>query len=148
MNNTEQVIDTAYQKNFRDEQRELKKRFTLVRKFYIADLIKATEIAEGFSSDELFSELRPRHFSHARWRIYYIAQTRLVLSVSHIGRLMHRDHSSVMYGIKKYLELFENDEEETARRGYIKFLAEKIYRGEPVTKVLFSETTTYANLQP
>ena len=54
---------------------------------------------EGFSVADVLSDRRDRHLVHTRWRAY-TALKDAGLGYSGIARMMNRDHSTVMYGIK------------------------------------------------
>ena len=43
-----------------------------------------------------------RKISAARWECMYRLRTELNLSLSSIGKFMNKDHTSVLYGIRKY----------------------------------------------
>lgn len=57
------------------------------------------------SPAEIKGDARTRAASWARMEIYARIRRELGLSTTHIGRLMNRDHSTVVYGLRRYDEL-------------------------------------------
>lgn len=59
--------------------------------------------ATGISARELRSESRARHLILPRQCLMYWARRRLNISFPLLGRLMCRDHSTVLYGTRSYI---------------------------------------------
>lgn len=59
--------------------------------------------ATGISARELRSESRARRLIPARQCLMYWARRRLNISFPLLGRLMCRDHSTVLYGSRSYI---------------------------------------------
>lgn len=66
-------------------------------------LRKAADFADmhGFTIDDIRSQLRTPHISNIRQILFHELHTRDGLSFSMIGKIFHKDHSSVSYAVKK-----------------------------------------------
>ena len=94
--------------------------------------VKATEQIEGIEHEELVSSSRSSKYAVPRWRIFHISRFELALSYAQIGRLMFRDHSTVIHGLKKYVEEYLDTPTEQARRNIIIARAESLFLNIPV----------------
>ncbi len=66
----------------------------------IMDIVKAVCEQVGIPVKAILSEARTRPLSHARWLICYIAHVEQGHGVEAIARVIRKDHSSVVYGVK------------------------------------------------
>ena len=121
--------DTA---NFIEERRQMEKRYPMNRRYFMADIVKATEQIEGIQHEELVSSSRSSKYAIPRWRIFHISRFELALSYAQIGRLMLRDHSTVIHGLKKYVDEHLKTPTEQARRNIILARAESLFLNIPV----------------
>jgi hypothetical protein len=64
--------------------------------------IKLTERRHAIPWDEISSKSRKLHVVKARQELAYILHTRLHLTYSEIGRILDRDHSSIIYLVKTF----------------------------------------------
>jgi len=54
------------------------------------------------SLDELKGQRRTPRYIPVRYELYYRLRTELQMSWGQIGQLMNRDHSTILYGVKKH----------------------------------------------
>lgn len=54
----------------------------------------------GVQPDDIFSPKRTRHVAHARQECFLRIRDRTSMSLPAIGRLFHRDHTTVLQGIR------------------------------------------------
>ncbi|MDF1685340.1 MAG: helix-turn-helix domain-containing protein [Parvibaculaceae bacterium] len=64
----------------------------------------------GVSKEALMGRVRSPKLSYPRWLVMYFMRTRLDLSYPQIGYRMERDHTTVIYGIRKVQARIETDE--------------------------------------
>ena len=121
--------DTA---NFLEARRQMEKRYPMNRRYFLADLVRATEQIDGHKHEEFISSSRSSKYALSRWRLFHIARFELALSYAQIGRLMLRDHSTVIHGLKKYEEEFLHTPTEQAKRNIIIARAESLFLNIPV----------------
>ena len=74
----------------------------------ISETIRLIAQHFGVSFDELVSERKTKALMPARFAVYTILNKRGI-SASRIGRIMNRDHSTVLYGIKKFELMMKED---------------------------------------
>ena len=74
-----------------------------------ASVVKAATRIFGVTVDEIKGKGRSGNFIRPRHVIYYLANTELKLSLSNIGRLMSRDHTSVLHGVNSVREKMRSD---------------------------------------
>lgn len=70
----------------------------------VSDIIRAAEIVTGFSEVQLVGERRQKWLTDVRHAISHLA-IKHGHSLSHTGRVMRRDHSSIFNGLRR-AELF------------------------------------------
>jgi|TARA_R100000479_G_scaffold173778_2_gene120526 chromosomal replication initiation ATPase DnaA len=70
--------------------------------FKVADMLTAVRKYENIEPTALFSLGRRASMVMWRWRIFYLAYHDLGMSLTQVGRLMKRDHSTVLHGLRKY----------------------------------------------
>ena len=56
----------------------------------------------GISLEELFAKKRDKRMAHIRFAVYYWAKQLTPRSFPEIGRILNRDHTSVLHGVKNY----------------------------------------------
>jgi chromosomal replication initiation ATPase DnaA len=66
----------------------------------IMDIVRAVCEQVGIPVKAILSDARTRPLSHARWLICYIAHVEQGHGVEAIARVIRKDHSSVVYGVK------------------------------------------------
>lgn len=59
--------------------------------------------------DQIISQNRKRHIVEARQLFCYLCRRELKLTFAGIGRIIHRDHSSIMHGVAAYQNLIDYD---------------------------------------
>ena len=65
----------------------------------------------GLRTSEVFSHRRNRQFVHARFVVYFFCRELLSKSYPEIARrLGRRDHTTIMHGIKRVIQMLETDE--------------------------------------
>lgn len=74
-----------------------------------ASILKAATRVFDVTIDDLKGKGRSNRFIRPRHVIYYLANTELKLSLSNIGRLMSRDHTSVLHGANSVREKMRYD---------------------------------------
>lgn len=65
----------------------------------VKPIVDAVADATGIPARMIYGQFGPRAVTEARQLVYYLAHERGI-SLSDIGRFMHRDHSTVASGIK------------------------------------------------
>ncbi len=68
-------------------------------------IIAVVEAATGLPRRVILSDRRDAEHAHARFAICWLARQLTLLSLVEIGAQLHRDHSSVHYGIERCDEL-------------------------------------------
>lgn len=76
----------------------------------VRDYMAAVEKVFGVRVAELKGSGRPRQWAQARWAVAMLAR-RDGYSWPEIGRALKKDHSSMIYGFKKGLELLREDDD-------------------------------------
>ena len=66
----------------------------------IMDIVRAVCDQVGIPVKAILSDARTRPIAHARWLIAYIAHVEQGHGVEAIARVIRKDHSSVVYGVK------------------------------------------------
>ena len=74
-----------------------------------ASVVKAATRIFGVTVDDLKGKGRSGNLIRPRHVIYYLANTELKLSLSNIGRLMNRDHTSILHGVNSVREKMRSD---------------------------------------
>lgn len=75
---------------------------TYTRRMKIMAEIEAIAVREGISTVEIMGENRQRIFSWPRQEAYYVLRHKWKLSLPAIGKIMKRDHATVLYGVRKH----------------------------------------------
>lgn len=73
-----------------------------ITKRRVRDVLKEVCLREGISRAEMLSYRRARPFIRARQEVYYRAAMETSASYAEIGRIMCRDHTTVMFGIGQH----------------------------------------------
>lgn len=80
----------------------------LIAKLTVGQLIKLEVcIKHGITKFELEGPRRNKKFVMARWEFYYRMKNETKLSYPAIARMLNKDHTTVIYGARKYAELVE-----------------------------------------
>lgn len=66
----------------------------------VSELIELIANLFGFSETDIYKKRRTRDYVCARFCVYHVLRNNLKLSFSEVGRLCHRDHGSIMHGVK------------------------------------------------
>jgi chromosomal replication initiation ATPase DnaA len=66
-----------------------------------------TKLAEehGYTYEDVVGRSRKQKLSEARFSIYTYLNSKMKLSVTRIGKLLQKDHTSVMHGVKRWKEM-------------------------------------------
>ncbi len=67
-------------------------------------IIKAVGMKHGYSVKELLGNSRTKLIAEARQEAYYLVRYHTKLSLPQIAQMFNRDHSTVLYGIKRHGE--------------------------------------------
>lgn len=86
----------------------------------MSDLLSIVAGVTGVSVDDIVSVGKTQSIVEARHMAMAIASTDLRLSSPEIGRMLNRDHSSVLYGIRQHVERTERDPAMLARSGQVR----------------------------
>jgi chromosomal replication initiator protein len=70
-------------------------------KITLKALAQATALHYKVNYDEMLGASRRQYIVEPRHAFYHIAQRNVGHSLSHIGRWMGRDHTSVLHGVRK-----------------------------------------------
>lgn len=68
--------------------------------FYGQRAIKVAADLAGANAEQLLMDWRDKPLVHARWAVM-VCMRRRNFSFTQIGRRLHRDHTSVMYGVER-----------------------------------------------
>jgi len=77
---------------------------------FITHIIYSICRALRVSAKDLKSELRTTELAEARYILFFILVKQKKLTLAAAGRMVNRDHSSVLYGIKKYGDFVKNSD--------------------------------------
>lgn len=95
------------------DRKELEKHIEVdgltTRRNSFASIARATSRVFDVSLDELKGRGRSNNLIKPRHVIYYLANTELKLSLTNIGRLMNRDHTSILHGVNSVREKMRID---------------------------------------
>ena len=73
------------------------------------DLLKAVTDEYNVTADEMLSNSRAQILSEARQMLMYLLVDRMALKTIEIAAFVNRDHSTVVYAIKRITSLLEFD---------------------------------------
>jgi len=97
-----------------DRRENILKRYPELAHFERISILKIAEIVSryyGLRTNEVISHRRMKEFVHARFVIYFFCRELLSKSYPEIGRrCAGRDHTTVMYGIRRLGEMIKIDE--------------------------------------
>lgn len=79
------------------------------RKLKLADVIATAEALYELDPGAIVSHGRQKHFVDVRRLVMFVARAWLEMSFPHIGRVMGRDHSTVIYNVGEMRRLIERD---------------------------------------
>lgn len=94
----------------------------------LAGILQLVAVEAGLPPELIRGECRQRELVQARWLVMALAQRCLGYSLPRIGRLMGRDHTTVLHGIRSLAALARADATLAAR---IEALAARITSPEP-----------------
>lgn len=98
--------------------------------YRLADVLTAIEQLYEISPTELLGPHRARRFTQHRRRVWYLGRKDLQMTITQLGRITNRDHSTVLHG----LSTFDSDEEQI-ELDRLRFAASKIARERDVVCV-------------
>ena len=75
----------------------------------ISDVMQATVELTGFSAATLRSKKRNADLSEARQFLMYVARKNTGKSFPQLGRALNRDHTAIIYGVRKVDQLAKKD---------------------------------------
>lgn len=95
------------------DRKELEKHIEVdgltTRRNSFASIARATSRVFDVSLDDLKGRGRSSNLIKPRHVIYYLANTELKLSLTNVGRLMNRDHTSILHGVNSVREKMRID---------------------------------------
>ena len=91
-----------------DEDGEMKR--PIAGRKTIKSLIKTIGAIYGFSEDDLQSDSRARDLSHVRQEIMWEANKIHGRSFPDIGRVLNRDHTTILHGVRAHEERIKEAE--------------------------------------
>ena len=112
-------------RNYKEEADAFEK--LVLRKFFLADLVRATALETGIPMSALLGRRVFRKFVAARRRVWWIGREDMGLSYSQIGRLFERDHTTIIHGCTRYDEI-ASQPDEVLQRAYLCQQAERIFK--------------------
>lgn len=63
----------------------------------------------NITPDDIYSKNRTQHILYARHTFNYICRRTLTMSLESIGRIINRDHSTIIHSVKQTQDLIEYD---------------------------------------
>ena len=87
----------------------------VTKKMLIEREIQRIANKHGVTIDEIMGDGRTRRVAYARQEIYFELYTHFELSFPRIGKIMNKDHSTVLYGVKEHCLRFGLDYERFRR---------------------------------
>ena len=112
-------------RNYREESEAFQK--LVLRKFFLADLVRATALETSIPMSALLGRRVFRKFVAARRRVWWIGHENMGLTYSQIGRLFERDHTTIIHGCTRYDEI-ASQPDEVLQREYLCQQADRIFR--------------------
>lgn len=76
----------------------------------IGDILRVVAAQSGLTLDEMRGPSRQRRYAYPRILAYHLSRTMTDASLTKIGREMRRDHTSVLYGVRRYPEKRQKSE--------------------------------------
>ena len=74
----------------------------------VRDLVRAANAVYRLEPGELCGDGRPQRLVEPRYLVFWLANRRLGIAYAKIGRLMNRDHTTVMHGVDRVGEWIIN----------------------------------------
>lgn len=87
----------------------------VTKKMMIEREIERIANKHGVTIEEIHGERRIRRVAHARQEIYFELYTHFELSFPRVGKIMNKDHSTVLFGVKEHCLRFGLDYERFRR---------------------------------
>lgn len=87
----------------------------VTKKMMIEREIERIANKHGVTIDEIMGDGRTRRVAYARQEIYFELYTHFEMSFPRVGKVMGRDHSTVLYGMKKHCLRYDLDYERFQR---------------------------------
>lgn len=92
----------------------------------LVSVMEAVGQVYGVTRDEIMCKSRLRRLAYPRFAMYYLGWLHTKRSIANIGRFMGRDHTTIMYGRDKCIELKNTDPEFAEKLGAARELAFEI----------------------
>jgi len=96
----------------------------LCKRFKVRDIILATTKYTGITPDQILSARRGEHIVYARSIVGYLSCELTGYSFPVIGRILNRDHTTIIYQHKKITKLLQED---SKTRELIKRIADQLH---------------------
>lgn len=74
-----------------------------------ADVMRAVCQVYNITPDDIYSKNRTQHILYARHTFNYICRRTLTMSLESIGRIINRDHSTIIHSVKQTQDLIQYD---------------------------------------
>jgi len=74
-----------------------------------ADVMRAVCQIYNITPDDIYSKNRTQHILYARHTFNYICRRTLRMSLESIGRIINRDHSTIIHSVRQTQDLIEYD---------------------------------------
>ena len=74
-----------------------------------ADVMRAICQIYNITPDDIYSKNRTQHILYARHTFNYICRRTLRMSLESIGRIINRDHSTIIHSVRQTQDLIEYD---------------------------------------
>lgn len=75
----------------------------------VSEIVQTVSAVTGVPPLAMYSHRRPPKFCYARMLVYYLSVNRFYLSTPFVGKCMDRDHTTILYGVKKIEEATSPD---------------------------------------
>lgn len=73
------------------------------------DVVRAICQVYSITPDDIYAKNRNQHIVYARHTFNYICRTRLRMQLEWIGRIINRDHTTVIHSVRQTQDLIEYD---------------------------------------
>jgi hypothetical protein len=115
-------------------------------KVKIEILINIITKAVGIDRDVLFTKSRKRHLSDTRHLLAFLIKRETELSLANIGKIINRDHATVLNSVKVWNNLLETDKNYRIRTRTIadKYM-QKVWEVEKDKTLILEEEDVIAN---
>ncbi|MDE2103458.1 MAG: hypothetical protein KGL39_39820 [Patescibacteria group bacterium] len=78
-------------------------------KVAIPDIVAAVAHKSGIATVQLLGERRQKHIAKQRFMLYWLCRELTGHSYPLLGRMLNRDHTTLLHGIKRFEEMRQSD---------------------------------------